>query len=338
MESGAPSMSGGGSMPNGAAAPSQPSQPSSGGESYEKGPFSNGNSEARGQEREASKAYDDGYDPEERSEADAESEREQRAEEARKWRLKRKGAEIELAEEDMIRYASMGFDANDKWQEAAKIRAQNAEFIKLLQENPRAVLAHPKLGLDLKQMAYDILYEDLQTEMMSPEEKEAFENKRKLSEYEERERERAEYEAQARREAEDRQYQEATDRQIREAFTGAKIPITQFTYDSIINYMGEALKAGHYNVTPQDVMPLVQADFEKAIREVFTLPFEDVYNLVGEDTFQKLQQGYIAKARGRREPEAREPRQAARQASEPKLQKATSLEEWRDQIRKRWVD
>lgn len=250
-------------------------------------------------------------------------------------RLKAQGREIELSNEEYDKYASMGYDAHSKWQEAARIREQNQLFLKSLRENPRAILTNPKLGLDIKKLAHEILYEDIEAEMMTPEQRRIKELEEKLNGYEENEQSLKARQEAARVEAETKAYQAEQDKAIRGALSASKLPVTMFTYNSLVNYMSQALKAG-YDVTPEQVMPYVVRDFRASQDEFYSRPANEVLEALGDSNIKKIQQAILERARGR--PLSGEKPANAASERDPIAragEKAFSLEEWREDIRRR---
>lgn len=250
-------------------------------------------------------------------------------------RLKAQGREIELSDEEYDKYASMGYDAHSKWQDAARIREQNQLFLKTLRENPRAILSNPKLGLDVKKLAHEILYEDIEQEMMSPEQRRIKELERELNGFKESEGRQKASEEEARRAIEERGYQEEQDRGIRQALSASKLPVNMFTYNSMVNYMAQALKAG-YDVTPEQVMPYVMRDFRASQDELYSLPANELLDRIGEANIKKIQAAILERARGRPMQQAKPQTPAAeRDPIARPGEKAFSMEEWREDIRKR---
>lgn len=265
-----------------------------------------------------------------------ENAREQAAETQRVMRkLKRHGQEIELSDEEYDSYASMGYDAQQKWQEAARIREQNQLFLKTLRENPRAILENPKLGLDIKKLAHEILYEDIESEMMTPEQRRIKELERELNGFKESDERTKATEAERRQAAEEREYQSLQDRSIREALSASKLPVNMFTYNSMVNYMSEALKAG-YDVSPEQVMPYVMRDFRASMDELYSRPGGELLEMLGEANIKKLQSAILERARGRPIGQSRpEPEAPQRDPIAKTGEKGLSMEEWREDIRRR---
>ena len=317
-------------------APSAPSAPTSTGASVPSapsaatGPASHGSPQSPGDPS-------GGWDSQSPS---AESGREQAQREGaseaekRRWQIKASGRDWDLEEQDLVSYAQKGIDADSKWQEAAKIRQQNNDFLKALRENPRSVLEHPGLKMDLKKLAHEILYEDVENEMMSPEEKEYRQTKRELDDYKNREREtKAEAEERLAQER-DQQYQTSVDRDVRSSISAQRLPLTEFTYDSTIKYMQRAMQAGYRDVTPADVMPYVKRDYQRSQEQMFSLEPDQLIDMIGEKNLERLQAAYIQKIKGKKveaAPRAPEPSRPAEPA------RPMSLEEWREDARRRML-
>lgn len=245
-------------------------------------------------------------------------------------RLKVNDQEVELSEEDFERYASMGFSAHDRWNHAAKIREQNQLFLKTLKENPRVILGNPRLGIDVKKLAHEILMEDIENEMLSPAEREARDLKNRLKTFEDRDAAQKQKDDDERIAEEDRQYQQTQDKAIRDTLGSSKLPLTMFTYNSCVQYMGAAMKAGIVNVTPQDVMRFVERDYRQSLDKLYQLPDDQMLDFIGQANIDRLQKAVLARA-GRKQQDPNPPQQQKMRediAAKPG-EKGMDLEEWR---------
>jgi hypothetical protein len=71
---------------------------------------------------------------------------------------------IFTSKEQMIQWAQKGMGSDQKFNEAAKMRQQSEKLIQLLRENPRKILEDPRIGIDLKKLAQEVLWEQIQQE------------------------------------------------------------------------------------------------------------------------------------------------------------------------------
>ena len=105
----------------------------------------------------------------------------------KKYKVKIDGEELEVDEEELLRGYQTKKAADKRFQEGAMARKQAEEFVRLLKEDPFKVLSNPQIGHDVRQLAEEFLASQLEEEMLSDEERERREMKRKLQEYEESE-------------------------------------------------------------------------------------------------------------------------------------------------------
>jgi hypothetical protein len=192
----------------------------------------------------------------------------------------------------------MGLSANEKWQEAAQLRKANEAFLRQLKTNPLAVLQNPALGLDIKNIAMDILAKQIDEELLSPEQKRQRDMEEELNGYRSKskaEKERQQQEAQAKA---DQEWAASTKASVVDGLKANSLPYTQFTWNSTLSYMAAAIEAGYEDVTPDQVMHLVKRDYQQAFEEFYQAPPEELLQRIGEQNIAKIQQAVIAKAKG----------------------------------------
>lgn len=261
-------------------------------------------------------------------------ESEAQKEERRRWQLKASGRDWDLGEDEVVKYAQKGIDADQKWQEAARMREDARRILTTLREDPMSILTNPKLGLDFEKIATDYLAKKLERDLMDPNERRAVEAEERLKSFEEREAEAREQELQAQREEEDYAYQREVDNSIRTTLQGAGLPLTEFTYDSTIKYMQRAMKAGYKDVTAEGVLPYVQRDFQRAQEQIYALPEDQMLSMIGEKALNRIQEAYIKKVKGGSvKPEASQSPQLHREAPLISNEGGT-MEDWRQRLRR----
>jgi hypothetical protein len=260
-------------------------------------------------------------------------ETEEQKEERRRWQLKASGREWDLGEEEVVKYAQKGIDADQKWQEAARMREGAQRLLTALRDDPMSVLTNPKLGIDFEKIATDFLAKKLERDFMDPAERRAVEAEERLKTFEEREQEAQERMEAQRREAEDYEYQVSVDREIRSTLGSAGLPLTEFTYDSTIKYMQKAMKAGYKDVTPEGVLPYVKRDFQRSQEQIFALPEDQMLGIIGEKGLNRIQEAYIKKVKGGASAQPQQPSQPFREA--PLISKENgTMEDWRQRLRR----
>ena len=148
--------------------------------------------------------------------------------------------------EYMTKQLQLAKMSQSKAQEAKALESEVVSFLQELKANPRKALANPMIGIDIKQLAAEILEEEFENSKKSPEqlEKEKLELELKAIK-EEREREK--------KEAEDRAYQQTLERSYEKyenMLTSAlesnpDLPSNPYIVDKMTKYMSIAVDAGY---------------------------------------------------------------------------------------------
>jgi len=206
----------------------------------------------------------------------------------RKFKVKVDGEELEIDEATLLSDYQTKRAADKRFQEAAKMRKQAEEVIRLLKTDPRAALKHPAIQADERALAEAILAEQLEEELLDPKDKQIKQLQRELKNKAETEaKAKAEQEAQQLSAAE-AQYVESYQRDISAALTTAGIPITNATVRSMTGYLQNALEAG-YDMQPAQVVDLVKQDYQKQLKELFSASdATTIAALLGEDGLKKV--------------------------------------------------
>lgn len=232
------------------------------------------------------------------------------------------GKEEWISTEDAIKLAQIGKGANAKFEEAARMRKQNEQFLELLKANPRAVLANPKLGLDFRKIAEEYLLEQINLEKMTPEQKQVHEMQEKLKALEAEKEEAKKQAESAQQEELVKHHTENYQREIIEALKTSDLPKTRFVVKQIGYYMALGLERG-VPLKAVDVLPLVRDDVHRNYRDFFgAADVNLVAELMGEEGVKKLMEFQAAKVR----PPSPAP---TLEVIKPVPDKKLSPEEWR---------
>lgn len=215
------------------------------------------------------------------------------------WKLKVDGQELDFdaTDEEAVKRAVQKTHAADKrMHEAAMTRKQAEKFIDLLKTNPRAVLEHPGLGLDLKQLAEQVIWENLQQQAKTPEEREREAERAELEEYRKEKARREAETKEADREQLKEKYRQDWSKKFSEALDSARLPKTDWTVQRMAAYMRQALAKGHRHIQPADVVEFVREDWRSAQREMFaSLDGDDLIKTLGEDVAEKIRKAELRK-------------------------------------------
>jgi len=201
---------------------------------------------------------------------------------SRKHKTKIDGQELELDYDELVRGYGHSQAANKRMQEAAEIRKQAEarerklhEHIRSWKENPkRAFAALQELGIDVKSHAHDLVLEQMKLDMMSPEEKKAYENEQRLSEYEKRD----ELEAQRRKQAEleamrEQSATELEDQILKVLESNKDYPVDPAFLNRALDYVQASLNVGE-NLPLEQAFKAAKRDFDKQSQELFDRKFK----------------------------------------------------------------
>jgi hypothetical protein len=232
---------------------------------------------------------------------DKKGKKEEKAKEKRlkKLKLKVDGKEIEEEldlddDEALIRQLQMAKMGSKRAQEKSDLEKQIKSFFEAFEKDPFATMK--ELGKNPDALIDQYINQQLENAKKSPEqvEKERIEAELKSIKAE-REREREEVK---KRELERLQQQafQQYDMQMEQSLSKSSLPKTPYIVKKIADYMLVGLEAG-YDVSPEDVIPLVQEELNSDLKDMFSsLPEEQVEALLGEQVLNKLRKRRVAKA------------------------------------------
>jgi len=246
-------------------------------------------------------------------EAQTTSEAKKEAARIRKLKLKVDGQELEEelpfelddnpeVVEYMTRQLQLSKAAQKRMAESSQLQKEVKYFLEELRKNPKKVLADPSIGIDVKQLAAQIIEEEIANAQKSPEqlEKERLENELKALQ-EEREREREEAREKEFARLQEMEY-ERYDTLISKAIETSDLPKSPYVVKKIADYMLLGLNEG-IDVSPEDVLPLVRDEIQNDLREMFAvMPDEVIEKIVGKDVFNRVRKKNVAKAKSAPQP------------------------------------
>jgi hypothetical protein len=211
------------------------------------------------------------------------------------YKVKIDGVETEVDLRTLTSEYQKGKGSEKRFQEAQRMRAQAEQFISALQTNPIDVLTNPNLGIDFRKVAEDYLYAQIQSEMMSPEERAQKEQVSELERYRAQEQQRVEQQ----REQRANQMRDKYANEYTEKFTSALqetgLPKTNWTVSRMANYMQQALQSG-IDADVKDIAALVKEDYMTEQKELFSnLDGDKLIETFGEDMAKKIRQADLAK-------------------------------------------
>lgn len=256
--------------------------------------------------------------------------------ERRTYKVKIDGNEVDVDEDELLKGYQSTKSAQQRFNEAAMMRKQAEEFIKLAKADPKKLLTHPDIGLDLQAFANAILQEQLEEQLLSPEEKELRDTKRKLAEFEAAQRQAEE----ARQQEELDKYTQMYEQQYTEKIIGALetsgLPKTEYTVKKIAEKMLIAAEHG-FDVEPADVIEFVKNDYMNDIKALFGSANEDILlSMLGDDVAKKVVRGHLKKV----QPKVKQPTKMTQPTKpalpgQPTNTRTKTREEWLKEIAER---
>lgn len=241
------------------------------------------------------------------------------------------GQEVEVPWEELKKgYQARKVSAR-RFEEAAKVMKNAQRFIQLLKQDPAQVLPH--LGIDVDEWVKARMLKKIELANMNPEEKRVHEMTEKMKALEDEKRQLMEA-RNAEREAELRKHFDTEySKDIIAGLETVGLPRTPATVKRIAYYLHQGVTRG-IKLTAAQVAPLVKADYQREMQELFgALPEKELLNVVGEDFAGKVRKVDLARldpSGGGTPPPSGPP---APKPGEPV--KKLTMEEWREKNRKR---
>jgi hypothetical protein len=213
----------------------------------------------------------------------------------RKHKLTVKGKELEVDEKELLKRAQMGFSAEEKWQEAAKMRKQVEGFINLLQKDPNQALE--KLGFDVDQLAEARIQQRIEEMKKTPEQLELERLRREHeSILQERERERQElHQKEMMRMQND--YAVQVESEIMQAIDDPQFGLPKSPY--FIKRIADVLiydikRNGKQTISASKAAEIVRDEVKSEWQEVYQLTPDEVFEqMVGKDRLNKYRRSKI---------------------------------------------
>lgn len=187
--------------------------------------------------------------------------------------------------------------ARKRMQEKSIIEKEVIQFINDLRKNPKKALSDPAIGVDIKELARQIIEEEIENSRKSPEqlEKEKLESELKAIK-EEREKEKEEQRQREFERIKEQEY-ERYDILMSQALEKTDLPKTPYIVKKMADYMLMGLESGK-DVSPEDVIPLVREEMQQDLKEMFAvMPDEVIESLIGKDKLNSIRKKNIAKAK-----------------------------------------
>lgn len=188
--------------------------------------------------------------------------------------------------------------AQSKSQEYSTLENEVRQLVQDIKNNPRKILTDPNIGIDLKQFATQIIEEEIERAKKSPEQLEKEQLAAELQALKEERKKEKESRDKAELERLQNQEVERYDMLMEQALSKhTDLPKSPYVVKKIADLMLLGLEQG-MDVSPEDVIPLVKAEMQADLKEMFAAMPEDVIEaLVGKEKINSLRKRNIAKGK-----------------------------------------
>lgn len=229
--------------------------------------------------------------------------KEAKKEEARRKKLKLKvdGKEIEEEvdldnDEYLVRQLQLAKMAQKRAQEKASLEKDVNDFISQLRKNPRAILESQELGINFQDLVNQYVEEQLANAQKTPEQLEKEKVEKELKQLKDQlEKERETQKQKELQLLEQREF-ERYEKLMANAIEKTDLPKSPYVVKKIADYMLTAVEAG-FDVSPDDVLPLVREEIHADLNDMFqVLPEEVIEKILGDNVINKLRKKRVAKA------------------------------------------
>lgn len=199
--------------------------------------------------------------------------------------------EIDEAHQDWyVKQRQKAMLADHKSREYSQLENEVGAFIQQLRDPKTAkkALMNPAIGMDIKQLAAEILQEEIERSQKSPEQLRAEEAEARLQELmEERDREKKDSETRELERLTEREY-ERYDNLMSSAIESSDLPKSPYVVKKLTEYMIMAVENG-IDIDPKDVIPMIRDEIHSDIQQMFgAMPAELIEQIMGKDTLGKL--------------------------------------------------
>ncbi len=261
------------------------------------------------------------------------------------WKLKADGEEFDFDatdEENIKREIMKARGADKRFDSAAAMKKQAETFFEMI-KNPdslKKVLADPRVNVDLKKLAKDLIWEEMETERLNlPEnkaEKDQREKDRELENYRSEKSKADEKKASEDRRERETRWESEYEKKIISALEIKGVHKNENTVKQMAYYLEKAIENGH-DLSPEDIASLVKSETSSTLRSYADALNEDQFlEFLGEHNAEKLRKADLKRlrsAQGNPFPPRNKPRASATPL-QPKKMQAT---EWKDDVAKSFM-
>lgn len=209
-------------------------------------------------------------------------------EQAKKYKVKVDGAEMEVDESELLRGYSHQRAANKLLQEGKAAKQQAEDFVKMMRDPEKFFEVAAKLGHDPRLLAEKFVASQLEEEFMDPRDKELRDAKKKLKMIEDMELKQKEAVERERNETLKQKYAADYTKQFTEALQDSGLPATKPMVAEMAKYIARAAGIG-FQMNAKEAAQLVKEDVLMAHQRLIgDTDGETLIKLIGEETANKV--------------------------------------------------
>lgn len=257
--------------------------------------------------------------------------------ERRKYTYKVDGKEVseELTDDDVKKHLSMSKAAYKRMSEAAESKKQSEQLIRMLRENPEAVFENEQImgNKKFRDIAEAYLAKQLESEMLTPEQRQQKQMQSELEKYRESERKQKEAQESQQMEQLQQHYAQEFEKNIIKGLSSQNLPKTPTTVKRMAQLMAKNLEHG-LDLPPEAIAELVRQDYVRDIQELFGSTEADaLLSLLGDGVSNKIRQADLKKLKANNPFGIRQPVQSS--GSQEQSTQKMSKEEWKERLNKK---
>ncbi len=241
------------------------------------------------------------------------------------------GKEMQVSREELIAGYQIKQHSNNQLREAAELKKQAAELLKVIKDDPKRILS--SLGVDVRRFSEDVIYEMIQEEAMSPEEKEHRDLKQRLEKYEAQEKEIQARERATRQEKMASEYANQIVSEVTEALKDS--PVSKKHMPAIISEVAKLkqtlIRQGRNDVSTARIVQKVMGDFQEAQKQLIAnYDTEQLIGILGKDAVAKLMKQQVAVTQ--KMPKSAPQVIPKKQEESSSKKKRTNIQQWRKSL------
>lgn len=213
-----------------------------------------------------------------------------------KRKIKWGETEKEVTFDEAVQLAQKAFGIEEKAKSHAQKIQQAEALLEMLSSNPKAFAKKCKeAGLDPQKLATEILYEQIQLNSMTPEQRELQEFKEKEAEREAAQKAEQEEKQRGEVDAKTREWQVNFEKDLQKALTEKKLPMSRLTLALTAQYIDGGL-AQKKEYTVDQVLPFVMRDLQNINQSTLgSLEGDALLDYLGEDVSNRVAMARVSR-------------------------------------------